>query len=88
MPLFKELMDTYKDFKAICALYDPGESFPYIDATCKGDECRFCPCDETRYEYWQPDALDDEEFNMVILLNGALVRVRGCHFDFICEDIE
>ena len=69
-------MTTY----AKCRDYREGESFPYLldDST----TCLFSPCDESLYLCWQPDKLDDEEFNLVIELNGIPVRARGIHFDF------
>jgi hypothetical protein len=40
-------------------------------------------CDETLYECWQPDSIEDDEFNLVIMLDGFPVKARGCHFDFV-----
>lgn len=73
---------------AVCMPYYEGETFPYLGLIpyldCKNEDSPFhYPCTKTRYEYWQPEGLNDEEFNLVILLHGFPVRVRGCHFDFV-----
>lgn len=73
-------------FYAKCRDYEPGEAFPYLDFMGDADNCLSFPCDDTLYECWQPDELDDSEFNLIILLKGYPVRVRGIHFDF--EGIE
>ena len=62
-----------------CRDYDDDESFPFMN----GEELGFEDCNETLYEYWQPDAIEDDEFNTFILLNGEPVKVRSCHFDFV-----
>lgn len=59
--------------------YEEGETFPYLDSS---DQCKYHECSNTFYECWQPDELDDAEFNVIILLNSCPVRVRGMHFDF------
>lgn len=68
-------MTTY----AKCRVYREGDMFPFIHVGEEGE----LACDDSEYECWQPDELDDEEFNLVILFHGSPLRVRGCHFDFI-----
>jgi hypothetical protein len=73
--------------KAFARDYEEGESFPYLDFMCEDtDKCLWYPCTETKYECWQPDEIEDAEFNLIILLHGFPVRVRGIHFDFIEEE--
>jgi hypothetical protein len=75
-------MTTY----VICRDYRDGESFPYLTANPSAEEreqgCMYHACDETRYECWTPDEIEDDEFNMVILLGRLPVLVRSMHFDF------
>ena len=65
-----------------CRDYDEGETFPFVRLD--GTEGMY-PCNETLYEHWLPEAIENDEFNMLILLNGEMVKVRSCHFDFIKE---
>ena len=64
---------------AICARYLEGECFPYQTP---GFE-QYHKCDDTLYECWQPDCIEDDEFNLIILIEGMPVKARGIHFDFI-----
>lgn len=77
-------MTTY----AKCRDYGEGDCFPYIHKCPEylDDQELYEYCNETLYECWQPDSLDNEEFNMVIMHKGSPVLVRGIHFDFI--DVE
>lgn len=74
-------MTTY----AKCARYDEGDSFAYVHKTAEysEDQYDYYECDETLYECWQPDALDNDEFNVVIILECVPVLVQGINFDFI-----
>lgn len=63
---------------AKCRDYDEGETFPYATQEKEG----YFPCCERLYPCWQPEEIADDEFNLVILLEGHPVKVRGCHFDF------
>ncbi len=65
-----------------CRDYEPGESFPYREM----NQDFYFPCDETLYEYWQPDNIEDDEFNTVIMLKGMPVLVRSYHFEFITKE--
>lgn len=72
-------MTTY----AVCMQpYEEGESFPYCDFMDHEGSLKY-PCSEEMYECWQPDCIENDEFNLVIMLHGFPVKVRGCHFDFI-----
>lgn len=64
-----------------CRDYYAGESFPYMQGF--SDVTGYHPCDETLYEYWLPDCIEDDQFNAIIMLNGDPVKVRTCHFDFV-----
>lgn len=68
--------------KAKCMDYREGDAFPYYDFMNDRDPL-FYPCTEALYECWQPDCIEDSEFNLVIMLHNFPVRVRGCHFDFV-----
>lgn len=73
---------------AICRDYEDSESFPYLDREhglkyIINQKCLYYPCTDTKYECWMPDEIEDDEFNLVILLHGQPVKVRGIHFDFI-----
>ena len=68
---------------AKCRDYERGESFPYKNFMYLDDDmCLFHLCDETLYECWMPHEIEDDEFNLVILLQGFPVKARGIHFDF------
>ena len=62
-----------------CMDYDNEDRFPY----CVDGIIRYKICNQTLYECWQPDCIEDDEFNLVILLDGVPVLVRSCHFDFV-----
>lgn len=70
-----------------CLPYREGERFPYIipgigRETVEG----WIDCDETVYEAWaHPDNIEDDEFNMVIMVGKCPVVVRSSHFDFVDE---
>lgn len=69
---------------AKCRDYNKGESFPYVEVNDPiADNYKEYPCDETLYECWQPDHLDDAEFNLIILLEDRPVVARSWHFDFL-----
>jgi hypothetical protein len=70
-------MTTY----AKCKDYNEGEAFPYIELD-NNEHVHFRSCDNTMYHCYQPDQLDDEEFNLILLLDQRLVRARSSHFDF------
>lgn len=67
---------------AQCRDYEEGESFPYYDFM-NDRSFLFYPCSQELYECWQPDCIEDEEFNLVIMLHNFPVRARGIHFDFV-----
>lgn len=69
-------MTTY----AICRDYHPCKSFPILVGEKK---IRFELCTDTKYECWMPDQIENDEFNLVILLDGLPCLVRSCHFDFV-----
>jgi hypothetical protein len=71
-------MNTY----AKCRDYNEGESFPYLELK-DAENVHYWPCDETEYLCFQPDYLDDEEFNIIIIFRHRPVFARGIHFDFI-----
>jgi hypothetical protein len=71
-------MTTY----AKCRDYEEAESFPYVLGEERADKTDYYPCNETLYECWMPDQIEDDEFNIVILLQGFPVRARDIHFDF------
>lgn len=74
---------------AKCRDYREGETFPFVHTNDYLEhEVKYFTCTETLYPCWQPDELDDAEFNLVILLHGAPVLVRGIHFDFVEVDDE
>lgn len=68
--------------KARCREYEEGESFPFLELN-DFENVHYQRCDETQYLCFQPDYLDNEEFNLIIILNGRTVIARSCHFDFI-----
>ncbi|HBY68212.1 MAG TPA: hypothetical protein DEG69_10915 [Flavobacteriaceae bacterium] len=37
---------------------------------------------DEQYPCWQPDELDDSEFNLIILVGDELYRVTSTDFDF------
>lgn len=76
-------MKTMKTIYAKPWDYEEGESFPYLDFMGNSENCLYYPCSETFYECWQPDEIENDEFNLVILLHGFPVRARGIHFDFM-----
>ena len=63
-------------------IYLPGDYFPFL----VDKHIRFQECDETLYECWKPECIEDEEFNLVIVLHGNVVRARSIHFDFINQE--
>jgi hypothetical protein len=69
---------------AKCRDYSKYDSFAYMTVSSLNYAC--FECDETLYPCWQPDELDDSNFNTVILLNGYPVLVQSIDFDFV--DIE
>ena len=70
---------------ARCKPHDEGDRFPYVFLN--GSQSTH-PCHRGLHEQWMPEAIQDDEFNMVILLNDELVKVRSCHFDFVYDSIE
>lgn len=70
--------------KAKCARYDKGDLFPYHFFG-KDLDVFYCPCSEDVYQCWQPDEIENSEFNLIILLHNLPVRVRGIHFDFVTD---
>lgn len=64
---------------AQCFDYEEGESFPYIRLDGKEG---MQPCSDILYEYWMPEAIENDEFNMLILLDGEMVKARCVHFNF------
>lgn len=56
-----------------------------IDTRVPIDNGEYIPNDGTWYEAWQPDELDNDEFNLVLLYNGQLVRALTIDFDFRLE---
>jgi hypothetical protein len=71
-----------KQAYAKCRDYEEGDSFPYYDNR-TDRESLYCPCDNTLYECWQPDCIEDDDFNLVIMMAGYPVLARECHFDFV-----
>lgn len=69
---------------ARCLPYSKGDTFPAI---MHGEVTHF-PCSEKLYEYWLPDQIEDDEFNMVILYDGNPIIARSCHFDFCTQNKE
>lgn len=65
--------------------YEEGESFPYLPFNCDSENCLYHPCDETLYEFWQPDSIENDEFCLIILLNGFPVKVISIDFDFVTK---
>lgn len=63
--------------------YGDDEKFPYLKTWEDSEDCQFFPCSSALYECWQPDLIENDEFNLIILLHGSPVRVIGSHFDFI-----
>lgn len=45
------------------------------------------PSGETLYRCWQPDSLDNMEFNLIIMLPEGPVLSLSRYFDFICAEI-
>lgn len=74
-----EMKITY----AKCQEFEEGDTFPYCIEKFEG----YYNCTNDLYECWQPNCLDDEEFNLVIIIQGVPVRVRGCHFDFVDKEL-
>lgn len=70
---------------AKCFPYTEGETFPFFRLD--GIEGKYL-CSGALYEKWHPQAIEDDEFNMIINLDGELVKVRSCHFDFVFDDIQ
>jgi hypothetical protein len=68
---------------AMCRDYYEGETFPHSPV---GEDCSYHPCSDKLYECWQPDCIEDDEFNLVIMLDNKPVLARGIHFDFIDLD--
>lgn len=67
--------------KVSCMDYEEGDSFPYIELN-DNENVHYWVCDETKYEAFQPDYWEDEEFNLVIIFRDRPVRVRSIHFKF------
>jgi hypothetical protein len=65
-----------------CRDYEEGDSFPFEKLNGIGG---FYPCSPVLYEHWLPEAIEDDEFAMVIDLEGELVKVIATHFDFVEE---
>jgi hypothetical protein len=65
-----------------CRDYEKGETFPFVRLD--GSEGMH-PCNEALYDHWLPEAIEDDEFNMLILLDEEMVKVRSSHFDFVEE---
>lgn len=69
---------------AKCKPYEQGERFPFRgyfnDFSEVGGSIE---CSGRVYECWQPYEIVDEEFNVIILLEGVPVSVRDCQFDFL-----
>lgn len=60
--------------------YREGDCFPYITGY---GEIKYCAGDDfSWFECWLPDAIENEEFNLVILLGDLPVRVQSINFDF------
>jgi len=73
-------MTTY----AKCRQYEKGERFLFVSLDGDYSELQgSIECSAELYECWQPDCINDDEFNLVIMLNGFPVKARGCHFDFV-----
>lgn len=62
-----------------CLPYEEGETFPML----VNGFCVPFPCSETVYEAWQPEEIENDEFNTFILIEGIAVKVRSSHFDFV-----
>lgn len=63
---------------AKCRPFKLGERFCAIIA--ETEITFFCTGD--LYECWQPDAIENEEYNLVILIGARPVRARTIDFDF------
>jgi hypothetical protein len=73
-------LEEYKMKKYVkCLDYEKNDCFPYLNS---GEFCQYYECDETLYDYWQPESIENDEFNTIILINGSPVKVRGIHFEF------
>jgi hypothetical protein len=73
---------------AKCKDYEPGETFPVLIETEEGGAENIqvdMDCDNRVYECWQPNCIEDSEYNLVIIVDGMPRLARGCHFDFIEE---
>lgn len=61
--------------------YKRGELIPaFIN-----DEETMIPATPQSYECWQPDGLDSEQYNLVLLIGYEFYRVQSFDFDFVGE---
>ena len=65
---------------------NPDPDCPYCGGT--GDVVDWVPYGDTNVpmyaecECWQPDELDEQEFNLVLLYEGDLVKALSIDFDY------
>lgn len=55
-----------------------------IPALLDGEEIMI-PASPQSYESWQPDGLDGEQYNLVLLIGYEFYRVQSFDFDFVRE---
>lgn len=63
---------------------DGATDIPFLELN-DPETVHYLRCKEAKYTCYQPDEIEDEEFNMIILLEDRPIRVRGIHFDFVEE---